>query len=346
MFAEVSNAVTGAALAQGFMIVLVLTAAVVGLSAQERRRATERALESDSAATTRATLLDAVITNLREGVVVLRASDGAELIRNPAGRTILSLPEGQPYDVAMPAPHYGIFDDTGRRIEVSELPHARAIAGADSPVREYLVRTPQNPEGVVLEISATHLAAAEPDANALAVVNFRDVTRERRERDSLAAFAGVVAHDLTNPLSVVDGWAEALGDAFGDGPVSPEDGLAMLSRISDASGHMRQFIGDLLSYTVARDQPLRLEEVDLSALAEGVAMMRRQAENRPKILVEPGIRVHADQALARQLLDNLIGNSIKYVAPGVRPDIVVGGLAGGRERPGDRDRQRDRHSPG
>ena len=41
------------------------------------------------------------------------------------------------------------------------------------------------------------------------------------------------------------------------------------------------------------------------------------------ILVDPGIRVHADRALVRQLLDNLIGNAVKYVAPGTRPRIRV-----------------------
>src|SRR5699024_3643272 len=33
--------------------------------------------------------------------------------------------------------------------------------------------------------------------------------------------------------------------------------------------------------------------------------------------------VHADEAMVRQLLNNLIGNAIKYVRPGVAPEISV-----------------------
>ncbi|GGN60226.1 hypothetical protein GCM10010112_16260 [Actinoplanes lobatus] len=40
----------------------------------------------------------------------------------------------------------------------------------------------------------------------------RDITAETRHRDELAGFAGVVAHDLLNPLTTVEGWTEAAAD--------------------------------------------------------------------------------------------------------------------------------------
>ena len=39
---------------------------------------------------------------------------------------------------------------------------------------------------------------------------YHDVTTDRAQRSALESFAGVVAHDLRGPLSVVDGWAELL----------------------------------------------------------------------------------------------------------------------------------------
>jgi signal transduction histidine kinase len=41
--------------------------------------------------------------------------------------------------------------------------------------------------------------------------------------------------------------------------------------------------------------------------------------------VQPGMEVHGDAAMLRQLVDNLLGNAVKYVAPGVRPHIIVSG---------------------
>ena len=39
---------------------------------------------------------------------------------------------------------------------------------------------------------------------------YHDVTADRAQRSALESFAGVVAHDLLGPLSVIDGWAEML----------------------------------------------------------------------------------------------------------------------------------------
>jgi signal transduction histidine kinase len=172
-------------------------------------------------------------------------------------------------------------------------------------------------------MTVTRLPDAAASGHRRAIINFRDVTQERQDRDSLASFAGVVAHDLNNPLSIVTGWAESLAEAFTEGPVDPSDGTPMVARIQTASAHMRQFIDDLLAFTIARDHPLRIEDVDLSAIAEGIATMRREGDTRPRITVQPGMWVRADAAMMRQLFDNLIGNAAKYVGPGVRPRIEI-----------------------
>lgn len=319
-----SDAVTAALLAQALFTALMMATLTLSVGTGERRAATARAEASDAAARTRASLLDAIIANLREGVVVVRA-DGAEMVRNPAGRSILDLPPGQPYDEAMPAPSYGIFDDSGKRFEVADLPHARALAGVDTAARDYLVKTPANPDGLVLEIMATHLAPSEPTGDPVAVVNFRDVTAEREDRDELASFAGIVAHDLKNPLAIISGWTEVLADELAEGPVDAEQGSAIVTRIQAAASHMDVFISDLLSYTLARDHPLTVERVDLSAVAEDLAGLRRDADVPPGITIEKDLWVEADLALVRRLMDNLIGNAVKYVAAGVRPDIAVTG---------------------
>jgi signal transduction histidine kinase len=173
-------------------------------------------------------------------------------------------------------------------------------------------------------VSVTLVEGEEDLDTRIAVCCFRDVTREQDERDQLVAFAGVVAHDLKNPLTVVSGWLETLGDALSvPGDVSAPRLLPMVVRAQGATGHMRDFIDDLLGFTVARDQPLEIDELDLSAVAEDVASLRRDGGSRPQIQVQVGMQASGDRVLVRQLLDNLIGNAVKYVAPGVRPDITV-----------------------
>ena len=320
-FSYSTDRLEAVALAQGFTIVLVLTAAVISLLTASREQAMIRANTAEQAAQEKAELLDAAIARLEEGVVVVQ-EDGHDLLRNPAGRKILELEPGVPYDEAMPGPELGIFDVHGRRLEVSELPHARALMGIATPATDFVVRAPRRPQGMILQVTATPLTT-RPGEPHRAVVNFRDVTAERQERDALASFAGVVAHDLNNPLMVANGWALALREQFQRGEVGPEQALPMLDRIDKATKHMQDFISDLLSYTVARDQQLSLEDLDLSAIAEEVAAFRRENDSRPEIDVQPGMRVHGDATLVRQVIDNLISNATKYVAPGVRPQVRV-----------------------
>jgi signal transduction histidine kinase len=162
------------------------------------------------------------------------------------------------------------------------------------------------------------------------VVVFHDVTAERRERDELASFAGVVAHDLLNPLTVIDGWSEALLEEARDGtPVDPETQVQRLDRIQRAAQRMQHLISDLLAYTTARDLTINPVRVDLAAVASDVARARVDASRvrdlpEPLITIEPDLPpVLAEPVLLRQVVDNLIGNAVKYVAAGVRPEIEV-----------------------
>ncbi len=325
VFADVPGGqVAGAALAQAFMIVLVVTAAVVGLSAQARRQATERAITSERTAAERAHLLDTVMDNMTEGLVVVQ-DDGEILVRNPAGRQLVGLDDTPPMPHVLPAASYGLHQLDGTPLPEDQMPSALAFAGHEVVEQDYLLRTPRFPEGRILEMSASHMPESLSDGHQRVIINFRDVTTARQDRENLASFAGVVAHDLINPLSIVDGWAEALNESFLEGPVDPEDGGAMVARILNASKHMRHFIDDLLNYAIARDHTIRRDDLDLSALIEDVASLRRQDNSRPRIHVQEGLRANGDPSMLRQLFDNLLGNAVKYVAPGVRPHILVGG---------------------
>jgi signal transduction histidine kinase len=324
LLAHAPSHIEAAALAQAFTVVLLITAATVSLVTQARSQALARASAAELEADRRAAMLDTVVAHLHEGVVVVTA-DGQELLRNPAGRTILNLGEGRSYDDAMPGPEFGLFDLRGRRYESAELPHALALQGISSPPTDFRVRTPVNPEGMVLEITATSLPRTSAEEVPRAVINFRDVTEARRERDVLTSFAGVVAHDLNNPLTVASGWLHALRGRYEAGPVASEDALPVIERVERATRNMRGFIDDLLSYAVAENQQLHLTDVDLSEVVEDVATLRRGGDHPARIDVQQGLRVKADPVLMRQLMDNLVGNAVKYVAPGVVPHVRVSG---------------------
>lgn len=326
-FAATASIPYRALVAQCFVAITVLTGLALAFSRAERDAANRELAEARRAADERARLLGAVLETMQEGVVVVE-DGGQVLVRNAAARDLVGMSD-QSADALRPAADYGLFHANGLPVTDEELPANRALAGEVVPPEDLHVRATAVPQGRVLEISAQPLASSDPDAPRRAMVNLRDVTVDRQHRDALASFAGAIAHDLFNPLTVVDGWTEALADEFRSGPVSPMIGTEMVQRIHDAAEHMRLFIADLMSYTIARDQSLRYGPVDITATVRSLAGLRAHTASEPLIVVANGLQAWADAGLVRQLLDNLIGNAIKYVAPGVRPMIEVTGHTDG-----------------
>lgn len=312
-----------AVIAQAFVITLVVPTLMIAFVTSERREATARALSAERESATRAALFAAVVEHLDEGVSVIDADD-TYVVRNPAIRA-MSGPGGFLHAATGRRGRQVIVDEHGQPLSVAQMPHSRARAG-ESVVRETLRVRQRDGSLRFLEVTSVAVSGVNDDTRPVVVNTLRDVTREREERDQLVSFAGVVAHDLKNPLTVVRGWLENLLDELeADHELDRSALVAMVSRVQGASGEMRRFIDDLLGFTVARDRPLTLEPLDLSALAEEVAELRRAGESRARVTVDPGLTATGDRVLVRQLLDNLIGNAVKYVAPGVRPQVRVTG---------------------
>lgn len=322
-FLTIESVPQRALVAQIFVLMSVVTGLALAFSRSERDVALAGLRAAQAETVARARLLDSVLETMHEGVAVVDADDNV-LVRNRAGRQLMGLDDAPALRVRPPE-EAGLFHLDGQLVKRHELPHRRVLDGDTVEAEDFVVRSELTPQGRVIEVSAQPLERPSDHEPQRVLVHFRDVTADRKDRDALASFAGVVAHDLLSPLTVVEGWSEALVDDLESGSVDAESGLPKVERIQRAAEHMRTFIKELLSWTVARGQVLSIDSVDLSALARSVAEMRSDTETRPRITVAEGLRVWGDEVLLRQLLDNLIGNAVKYVAPGVRPEIEVTG---------------------
>ena len=156
-----------------------------------------------------------------------------------------------------------------------------------------------------------------------AVVTAYDITALREHERELSGFAGVAAHDLKSPLAVIAAYTEILSD--------DADGKAgeLLGRIDAGVKRMRSLIDDLLAYSTARDAPLDAIDIDLRQLFADVVAARTDHLRLtaggpfPDVYIGPLPAIHADRAMVRQLIDNLVGNALKYVQPGTAARIDV-----------------------
>ncbi|GAA3449892.1 ATP-binding protein [Dactylosporangium matsuzakiense] len=323
-FAAVPSHPVRALLAQGFVGLIAVVGLSIALGRDERTELMDRLAAATREAEAQARLVTTIVNSMSEGVSVIRP-DLTWAMRNPAAVSLLGGVTSADGTVARPD-HYGITLPDGSPLPPQEMAHTQALAGEEVRGQEVLVRNAGIPEGRILSISATPL----PD-EAGAVIVFHDVTADRRHRDELSSFAGVVAHDLLNPLTTIDGWAENLADTL---ETMPKDDPAVrdagdsLARITRASSRMRHLINDLLAYTTARNAAIAPVDVALRDLVDEVTNARTDlaaaaGAPTPEFTLGHLDDVRADPVLLRQLLDNLIGNAVKYTAPGTIPRITI-----------------------
>ncbi len=130
-----------------------------------------------------------------------------------------------------------------------------------------------------------------------------------RSYERLTLFAGQVSHDLKAPLTAIIGFVELLGAEIGRQDLGPK-ASGYIDRCSASGRRMLDTIDELLEFaaigTPLQARPVSLDEVMPSVL-EDVAADLAGAD-----VVWSGVDVPADPLQLRLLLQNLIGNALKY----------------------------------
>ncbi len=139
----------------------------------------------------------------------------------------------------------------------------------------------------------------------------------------LEGFSYSITHDMRGPLRAMQNFATLLEEQLE--PNVPASGREYLRRIRDAAKRLDLLIQDSLDYSRVVREDLPLQEVDLGTVVRGLL------ESYPNLHSSEadidvhldGIRVVGNQSGLVQCFSNLLGNAVKFVAPGVRPRVRV-----------------------
>lgn len=162
----------------------------------------------------------------------------------------------------------------------------------------------------------------------LIVVIWRDSKKEREYQESLEAaneeiqcvmnqrerLLLTITHDIKAPAASIAGFIDLMGDY-----VSSRKGMECLHNIKNSAVHLSRLVASLLDYHQLENGLMKVRPTTFSLVrlvAECVEGMRLRAE-------EKGLRLSYDTTKAeglfladafriRQILDNLVGNAIKY----------------------------------
>ncbi len=135
----------------------------------------------------------------------------------------------------------------------------------------------------------------------------------RQSNDDLNQFAYAASHDLQEPLRMVSLYSQMLQRKYGDKLGADAD--EFISYIVGGAKRMEQLLRDLLSYSqTGSSSEGPIHPVDCAAAIQKV-MLNLQAsieQNRATITWDTLPIVHAHEIRMVQLLQNLVGNAIKY----------------------------------
>ncbi|HFQ89848.1 MAG TPA: PAS domain-containing protein [Desulfobulbus sp.] len=148
-------------------------------------------------------------------------------------------------------------------------------------------------------------------------------TRELQENNqALQDFAHSISHDLKEPLMLIQAFCRRLEKKNRDSASCSR----YIQVIDGAAGRMEEMVNGLLLYarfsSRSEEQfvPVDLGEV-LKTVLDDLAL--RIEKTGARIEADPLPVIEAAPLQIRQLLQNLIGNSLKYHRPGVRPEVTI-----------------------
>jgi PAS domain S-box-containing protein len=233
-----------------------------------------------------------------------------ELLDQPIDRLV---PQGArvAHEVYMRNARHGSIT---RRMGQSQNIHARHKSGAHIPVDIALTQIDM-PAGPMIMATITDLRQQ---------IAFEEAMREKNAtlallNDELSQFAYSASHDLKAPLLSVIGLLRICLEDLGDGrDGAPDSELAEnLRRALDISSRSAAQVEGILELARAGQTDLETGEVDLAALVHDLWENMTGADTGPKLTlaIPAGLMLCTEKVTLRIILDNLIGNALKYSDP-------------------------------
>lgn len=140
-------------------------------------------------------------------------------------------------------------------------------------------------------------------------------------------FLGIAAHDLRNPLEIVLTYSQFLLD---DDELLKEEQIEFINIIRSSSSFMLNLVNDFLDYSKIESGKLELELTPVNLphlLRHNVALNQMLAEKKQIQITldcqEDLPPLALDESKIEQVLNNLIGNAVKFSPIGATIDVGV-----------------------
>ncbi|MDJ0609823.1 MAG: PAS-domain containing protein [Kiloniellales bacterium] len=177
----------------------------------------------------------------------------------------------------------------------------------------------------------------EPMPNGGSIATYQDISdlenHEKRLQEytrkleisnrELQDFAYVASHDLQEPLRKIEAFSGRLSHKHA--AELSEEAQDFIERMQHAVVRMRDLINDLLDFSRVTTNARPFQRTDLNRVIAGVMSDLQVAveESNADVVIEDLPTIDADPTQMRQLLQNLVGNALKFSKPGQKPRIEI-----------------------
>lgn len=141
---------------------------------------------------------------------------------------------------------------------------------------------------------------------------------------------GMAAHDLRNPLTLIQNYSSFLIEDHEEEDIFSDDQFQLVKQIKESSEYMVQIIEDMLDISAIESGSISLEkdDQDICELIDRVVSLNRPTAGKKDIslrtkLPDKAIVKEVDAHKFQQVLDNLISNAIKYSQPQTEVEVGI-----------------------
>jgi two-component system, sensor histidine kinase and response regulator len=153
----------------------------------------------------------------------------------------------------------------------------------------------------------------------------------QQSNEELERFAYICSHDMQEPVRMMNSYAGMLEEYCAQ--ALNEKGARYLGFISSNAQRMQKMIQDILTFSRVGREEVKVEMVDSNAIAreilaefEGIV-----AEKKAKIVRDNLPTLETSPTLLRVLLQNLVGNALKFQDGSRIPEITISAERKGNE---------------
>lgn len=210
------------------------------------------------------------------------------------------------------------FSLHGKQIEKAELGDAAMVTAREQETKIDILRP--DGEKISVVINASPINVRGEFKGVIRIIH--DISEEVKLQQQKDDFFSIASHELRTPLTVISGNLDIVLQGYGKSKLSKDD-KDLLTDTIEASDRLIHMVNDFLNVSRIDQDRLNYEIKTIEAnsiIASSLTQVQPLAQNKNIYLkFEPlaaPLIVNADENLLREIIINLVGNSIKFTKAG------------------------------